>query len=78
MSYDLQLQNVDEDGEEMRDEHQCLVITRDDEKTYYYDGGEPEDSSFNRDYSWIMSELQQAYDTGVKDGRVSYHEMGQA
>lgn len=30
----------------------------------YTDGGEPEDNSFSRDWSWIKTELERAYELG--------------
>ncbi len=32
------------------------------------DGGEPEDASFSRDYSWVASLVQKAYKLGLQDG----------
>lgn len=32
------------------------------------DGGEPEDQSFRRDWSWVPDELQKAYDAGYRKG----------
>ena len=37
-------------------------------KTSYWDDGEPEDSTFLRDWSWIREELEEAYQQGLKDG----------
>lgn len=34
----------------------------------FYDGGEPEDNFFNRDYAWIRGWLEEAYRTGLQDG----------
>ena len=33
----------------------------------HYDNGEPEDSSFYRDWNWIAGALAEAYKLGVKD-----------
>lgn len=33
-----------------------------------YDGGEPEDQSFYRDWAWVADAIEQAYQLGVKDG----------
>lgn len=35
-----------------------------------FDGGEPEDNSFTRDWSWVAGALKNAYDRGFNDG---YH-----
>lgn len=34
----------------------------------YSDMGEPEDSSFYRDWSWVKAELERAYQKGLEDG----------
>lgn len=34
----------------------------------HWDGGEPEDQSFGRDWSWVGTELKRAYEQGLKDG----------
>ena len=33
------------------------------------DGGEPEDQSFGRNWSWVEGALKQAYQFGLEDGR---------
>ena len=38
-----------------------------------YDGGEPEDNSFTRDWSWIQTALKTAYELGYKDCRIDYN-----
>ena len=37
----------------------------------YSDGGEPEDQSFYRDWSWVTEELKRAYKLGFEDGEDS-------
>ncbi len=69
MSYAVYIVNTDEDGEELRDYREALVIEIDGEKTYHYDGGEPEDFSFGRDLRWVAPALLQAYQQGLKDGK---------
>ncbi len=32
-----------------------------------FDGGEPEDQLFSRDWSWVLPALQEAYNAGKKD-----------
>jgi hypothetical protein len=34
-----------------------------------YDGGEPEDQIFVRDWAWVEGAILKAYELGVKDGR---------
>jgi hypothetical protein len=54
-----------------------LKITYNDGSTNYYsDEYEPEDVSFHRDLSWIIEELEQAYEDGYKDGRKDGYESG--
>ena len=33
----------------------------------YSDGGEPEDNSFGRDWSWVPAALEEAYQKGLVD-----------
>ena len=33
----------------------------------YYDGGEPEDNSFVRDWSWVPDAIEKAYKLGIED-----------
>ncbi len=35
----------------------------------YSDGGEPEDNSFIRDWSWVPDMIEQAYKWGLEDGK---------
>lgn len=39
-----------------------------------YDGGEPEDQTLRRDWSWVAPALQRAYNLGKAHGRVMTHE----
>lgn len=56
----------DDDGWNYR---QHLVIERHGEEVARHcDGGEPEDQSFGRDWSWVEGALRQAYAFGVEDG----------
>lgn len=32
------------------------------------DGGEPEDQTFSRDWSWVKGAIEKAYNLGVQDG----------
>ena len=34
----------------------------------YCDGGEPEDQTFSRDWSWVPDHLEAAYNLGKEDG----------
>jgi len=45
-----------------------LVITDNNGERDHWDGGEPEDNSFIRDWSWVADELRAAYEQGQKDG----------
>jgi hypothetical protein len=46
----------------------ALVIEDDDGVRPYIDAMEPEDACFDRDLSWVMEELTNAYKQGYKDG----------
>lgn len=47
----------------------ALVITDDQGVRVYGDHLEPEDVRFTRDLDWVLDELLNAYQQGVKDGR---------
>jgi hypothetical protein len=67
--YKVEIKKIeDEDGYGDSDYRKRLVITHNDvQLREYYDGGEPEDNSFGRDWSWIKGELERAYELGRKD-----------
>lgn len=46
-----------------------LKIHTEDGVNEYEDMGEPEDNTFDRDYSWIKTELERAYQLGLRDGK---------
>lgn len=46
-----------------------LVITDNEEERGYSDGGEPEDNTFGRDWSWVEMELERAYKAGLRDAK---------
>jgi hypothetical protein len=48
-----------------------LVITDAKGERDYWDYGEPEDNSFNRDWSWVADELRNAYEQGRADATLS-------
>ena len=66
MGYKAEVKQA-EDEEGVHDYRNMLVITDDQGKRDYWDYGEPEDNSFNRDYKWIAGELRNAYEQGKKD-----------
>ena len=47
---------------------ECLLVLHDGKVTEHWDGGEPEDASFGRDWSWIPPTIDTAYKAGVTDG----------
>lgn len=52
------------------DSHNKMLVIKDDiSERYYMDGGEPEDNLFNRDWYWVIIELDRAYLQGLKDGQ---------
>jgi hypothetical protein len=56
----------DDDYSYGNDYRNYLVIEDGDYKKVYTDGGEPEDASFGRDYSWVALELRRAYKSGME------------
>lgn len=62
--------NVEEDGESRYEPRNILTIDRNGKIVgEHTDGGEPEDQSFHRNWSWVQGALMQAYRYGVEDGR---------
>lgn len=67
MTYEVKMTDLS-DGYELREmleiyhNGKCILTE--------YDGGEPEDNSFARDWNWIQFALQEAYKLGVKDATV--------
>lgn len=65
MSYEI---NVE--CEDAYCDRNVMTITVDGEvRAQYYDYGEPEDNSFVRDWAWVATELKNAYELGLKEGR---------
>lgn len=57
-------------GEGDRGERTALVMIIDGrEVARRLDGGEPEDNSFGRDWSWVPDAIERAYAEGLKHGR---------
>ena len=54
-------------GEE-QDWRSELIIEDDNGTREHWDGGEPEDNTFGRDWNWVPQELERAYKQGLKDG----------
>ena len=70
MGYSVKVERAaDEDG--VHEYRNMVVITDDRGKRDYWDYGEPEDNSFNRDWQWVADELRNAYEQGKKDGKTS-------
>lgn len=65
MSYEVKVEHKENDYGDWRGymtiSHDGVVLER------YCDGGEPEDNSFGRDWSWVKKELVRAYELGKKD-----------
>lgn len=79
MRYDLVQLDSDEAKEELPDYYDsydgffrhALVVRDDDEniaRVVDVDGGEPEDNFFARDWAWVPSELNRAYELGIERG----------
>lgn len=65
MSYDIKFTESDNKWSDRT----TLEIWMDDELVNeYFDGGEPEDNLFCRDWYWVSTELLNAYKKGLEDG----------
>jgi len=68
MKYIVEIKKIEDDWGD-NEYRRRLVISHDGTQlSEHYDGGEPEDNSFGRDWSWIKGELEKAYALGLKDG----------
>ena len=57
------------DFERMQDEGRTTLAVKIGDKVHIRrDGGEPEDNTFARDWSWVSGLIADAYAQGVKDG----------
>lgn len=52
-----------------------ITISRNGHTVTYTDSMEPEDATFGRDLSWIIDELQRAYDCGYNEGSIVYNDV---
>lgn len=59
----------EEFGEMLEDYCSILVIKDGDREAYYPDCGDPEDRTFDRDFSWITSELIAAFRAGERKAK---------
>ena len=46
-----------------------IVHHKGEEISRHYDGGEPEDNTFYRDWNWVPGAIENAYKLGVQDGK---------
>ena len=53
-----------------------ITIDCDGDITTYTDEMEPKDATFSRDLSWIVSELERAYEQGCEDGVKDGYDQG--
>jgi len=66
------LTDKDEDGQEMPDYRRRLVIERNGKEVEdHWDGGEPEDNSYGRDWRWVCEAIETAYRFGLEDGKTN-------
>ncbi len=63
MAYNVRVEPIENDY----NYRNRLVITDASGERDHWDGGEPEDNSFNRDWSWVADELHNAYMQGVNE-----------
>ena len=64
MAYNVRVEPVENDY----NYRSRLTITDSSGERDYWDGGEPEDNSFNRDWNWVEGELRAADEQGKRDG----------
>ena len=72
MSYEVKKMSAheaDPEAFEREDYVTALVIIDNGEKRYHTDGGEREDQTFGRDWSWVERELKKAYEAGLRDAK---------
>ena len=70
MTIEIELKNDEENKWEPRTiltvKHNGKLIAEE------WDGGEPEDQSFYRDWNWVPDLLQEVYELGRQDSRKEY------
>ena len=60
---------LEEDNEDKWEPRYILKIEHNGELIdEYWDGGEPEDNTFVRDWNWVPGMIERAYKLGLKDG----------
>lgn len=78
MKYTVELLTGENLPEELRDEYaidnydlRLVMVVRHEGKIIatHSDGGEPEDQTFYRRWSWVAPALRDAYARGLKDGK---------
>lgn len=70
IQYIIEVEEVDEDAWYVDDHATVVRVDADGTRTEVgWIGGEPEDNTHYRNYSWIVPELNDAYRRGVEDGR---------
>ena len=64
------VQAGDEHNEDSESAHLTMIIKHNGKEiARHWDGGEPEDNLFHRDWSWVSDELERAYALGLEDGK---------
>ena len=77
MSIDIAWRNVKmlkailREDEESKWEPRCILEHNGEIIDEYWDGGEPEDNSFYRDWGWVPGAIEKAYKLGLEDGKKS-------
>ncbi len=51
------------------DERSCIAILRHGRVEFHWDGGEPEDNTYGRDWAWVHGAIVNAYKAGFDDAR---------
>lgn len=66
---DFEVYTEEADPNDRADPRTLLIVKRHGKMILkQYDGGEPEDNTFYRDWSWVESIIEKAYKFGLEDG----------
>lgn len=56
-----------------KDSRSALIVEHDGAVLFEcYDGGEPEDNYYFRDWGWVAEAIEKAYALGLEDGRTTH------
>lgn len=65
------LKAIYKEDQESKWEHRTILLIEHNGEVIeeFYDGGEPEDNSFYRDWNWVAGMIERAYKLGLEDGK---------